>query len=141
VQGLPSIPEGFFQVACQQACPTESITFGDIRDPQSAVSLARTNQRSYLLLGYLNTRPRTSHLVRVANPNPSIRKPLDAIAAHHGAGGDHGEEQGGGHHDPEEGGEHRTGEGAHSFRVDPRRRTSDDGYALSLKVLGSGVHA
>jgi len=136
VQGLPSIPDGFFQVACQQACPTESITFGDIRDPESAVSKARTNQRSYLLLGYLATRPRTSHLMRVTNPNPAIRVPIDSIAQH-GHGGGHG---GDGHGDPG-GAEHGAGEGAHSYRVDPRRRSEDDGYALSLNVLGAGVHA
>ena len=136
VQGLASIPDGYFQSACQQACPTESIVFGDILDPLSKVSQTRSSQRSYLLLGYLNTRPRTSHLLRVSNPNPAILTPVDKIAAHgHGEGGE------GGH-----GAESPTGapaeQGAeHSFRVDPRRRTEDDGYALSLNVLGTGVHA
>jgi len=135
VQGLTAIPDGYFQVACEQACPTESIVFGDILDPASRVTATRTSQRSYMLLGYLNTRPRTSHLMRVTNPNPAILTPVDAIAAAHGGGAGHA---------PVEG-EHGVpaGEqgGGHSFRVDPRRRTEDRGYALSLNVLGTGAHA
>ncbi|MDQ7012699.1 MAG: TAT-variant-translocated molybdopterin oxidoreductase [Planctomycetota bacterium] len=134
VQGLDTIPEGYFQVACQQACPTESIVFGDILDPESAVTKTRTNQRSYLLLGYINTRPRTSHLMRINNPNPAITEPVDTIAAH--GGGEHDA----GHADPA--GEHGDPKDAHSFRVDPTRKFEDDGYALSLNVLsGNGAHA
>ncbi|HZW10300.1 MAG TPA: TAT-variant-translocated molybdopterin oxidoreductase [Phycisphaerales bacterium] len=138
VQGLETIPDGFVQVACQQACPTESIVFGNILDPDSAVSRTRTNQRSYLLLGYLATRPRTNHLIRVNNPNPAILAPVDALASHaHGGAEGHGDEEGHGGAPADDG--HQTGEGAHSFRVDPRRRARDEGYALSLKVLGTGV--
>jgi molybdopterin-containing oxidoreductase family iron-sulfur binding subunit len=138
VQGLSTIPDGYFQVACEQACPTGSIVFGNIIEPDSRVSKTRTSQRSYLLLGYLNTRPRTSHLMRVTNPNPAITTPVDAIAeAHHG--GDHGAGHapaGDGHDAPD------AGQGAeHGFRFDPRRRHDDAGYALSLNVLGTGVHA
>jgi molybdopterin-containing oxidoreductase family iron-sulfur binding subunit len=145
VQGLGRIPDGYFQVACQQACPTDSIVFGDILDTGSTVTKTRTNQRSYLLLGYINTRPRTSHLMRVNNPNPAITMPVDSIAAH-GHGGDHG-----GHHEDPLEGEHGGGnydptpdahDDGHSFRVDPARQIEDDGYALSLRVLGgNGVHA
>lgn len=141
VQGLGTVPEGYFQVACQQACPTESIVFGDIRNPESRVSQTRQNQRSYLLLGYINTRPRTSHLMRVNNPNPAITEPVDAIAAH-GHGGGHGGGHDDGHGDSQ--GDQHGGEShdAHSFRVDPTRQIEDDGYALSLRVLGgNGVHA
>lgn len=132
------MPDGYFQVACEQACPTESIVFGDILDPASRVAATRTSQRSYMLLGYLNTRPRTSHLMRVTNPNPAITTPVDAIAeAHHGGGDAGGHAPAGGDHAApagEQGGEH-------GFWVDPARRGEDRGYALSLNVLGTGVHA
>ena len=54
--------------ACQQACPAEAITFGDLNDPASQVSLARTNPRMYTMLAELNIRPRVSYLARVSNP-------------------------------------------------------------------------
>ncbi len=56
------IPEGAVQTACQGACPTRAITFGNLGDPNSAVSHARADDRNYALLGELNTRPRTSYL-------------------------------------------------------------------------------
>ncbi len=134
VAGLDGIPDGYFQVACEQACPTESIVFGDILQEDGRVAKTRTNQRSYLLLGYINTRPRTSHLMRVTNPNPAILEPVDTIALHHHSS----EHEGSGEH--EGNAEH---EAEQSFRIDPARKADDDGYALSLSVLGpaSGVHA
>jgi molybdopterin-containing oxidoreductase family iron-sulfur binding subunit len=72
LDGLDNIPEGFFQVACQQACPSNSITFGDTLDEKSQLFKMKTNARSYALLGYINTRPRTSHMLRLMNPNPNL---------------------------------------------------------------------
>ncbi len=97
LQDLKGIPDGFFEVACQQACPSESIVFGDISDPTSEASALRTHGRTYAMLGYLNTAPRTTYMVRLRNPNPRIRKPVeDPPALHHGEhGGDHGETSGG----------------------------------------------
>lgn len=58
--------------ACQQACPAEAITFGDLNDPGSKVSLARSNPRSYTMLAELNIRPRVSYLARVNNPSSNM---------------------------------------------------------------------
>ncbi|MFW5698085.1 MAG: 4Fe-4S dicluster domain-containing protein, partial [Fimbriimonadaceae bacterium] len=66
------IQDGEVITACQQACPSEAILFGDIRDTNSAVYKAKQDKRNYLLLEDLNTRPRTSHLTKLFNPNPRI---------------------------------------------------------------------
>ncbi len=61
-----SIADGEVVTACQSACPAEAITFGDIADPDSAVSRAKDDPRHYALLEHLGTRPRTTYLARVA---------------------------------------------------------------------------
>lgn len=61
-----------FKSACQQACPSESIVFGNINDPQSPVSKAKADARTYSSLAYLNTRPRVTYMARVRNPNPAM---------------------------------------------------------------------
>ena len=66
------IKDGEIVTACEQACPTKAIVFGNVADKESRVSKLRTDKRSYLLLEELNTRPRTSYLGRVRNPNPEI---------------------------------------------------------------------
>ncbi|MCX7799111.1 MAG: TAT-variant-translocated molybdopterin oxidoreductase [Fimbriimonadales bacterium] len=66
------IADGEVVTACQQACPSQAIVFGDISDPNSRVSQIKRNQRNYSLLGELNVRPRTTYLARVTNPNPEI---------------------------------------------------------------------
>lgn len=63
------VPDGTFETACQQACPTESIVFGNIQDPESEVTRLKQNDRDYSVLGYLNTRPRLTYLAKVRNPN------------------------------------------------------------------------
>lgn len=65
-------PLPLFKTACQQACPSESIVFGNINDPESAVSKAKKNSRTYTSLNYLNTRPRVTYLARIRNPNPAM---------------------------------------------------------------------
>ena len=66
------IRDGDVVTACQQACPTEAIVFGDINDPESRVTRLKAEPRNYGLLTELNTRPRTSYLARLRNPNPEI---------------------------------------------------------------------
>ncbi len=68
------IREGEVVTACQAVCPTGAIRFGDLRDPASGVSEARASPRNYRLLEELNTRPRTSYLARVRNPNPALEE-------------------------------------------------------------------
>jgi molybdopterin-containing oxidoreductase family iron-sulfur binding subunit len=76
------IAEGDVVTACQQACPSEAIVFGNIADKNSAVAKLRKDPRSYLLLEELQTRPRTSHLAKLRNPNPEI-KSAQSEEAHH----------------------------------------------------------
>jgi molybdopterin-containing oxidoreductase family iron-sulfur binding subunit len=80
-QGRP-IEDGEIQTACEQACPAEAITFGDINDPNSRVARAKADSRNYALLTELNTQPRTSYLARVRNPNPEMPAPPAAAGEH-----------------------------------------------------------
>ncbi len=62
------------QTACQQACPSEAIIFGDLNDKNSKVAKLRAEPRTYGLLAELNTRPRTTYVAAVSNPNPELEK-------------------------------------------------------------------
>jgi len=68
-----SIRDGEIVTACQSACPADAIVFGNINDPSSRVAKLKATSRDYGLLEELNTRPRTTYLARVRNPNPEIR--------------------------------------------------------------------
>ena len=113
------IPDGKLQTACQQACPVDAIVFGDINDPDSRVKARRDSTRSYLLLDYLNTLPRTTYEARLRNPNPAIRQPV-VDPFHHGDdhGGDHGD--------------------SHT-RAPARDPDREPGHIMSLGVLPTGA--
>ena len=64
------------ETACQEACPTDAITFGDLNNPESDVVKEKKNPRQYQLLSYLNTKPRLSYLGRVRNTNPRLEEAL-----------------------------------------------------------------
>jgi MoCo/4Fe-4S cofactor protein with predicted Tat translocation signal len=66
------IRDGEILTACQASCPTDSIVFGNINDPNSAVTALKKSTRNYATLEELNTRPRTTYLAAVRNPHPSL---------------------------------------------------------------------
>jgi len=68
------VRDGDIVTACQGACPAEAIVFGNVNDPGSRVSKLKAQSRNYGLLTDLNTRPRTTYLARVRNPNPEIHE-------------------------------------------------------------------
>jgi molybdopterin-containing oxidoreductase family iron-sulfur binding subunit len=66
--------DGEIQTACEQACPARAIVFGDVNDADSRVARRRAGPRGYALLAELNTRPRTTYLASVRNPNPRLSR-------------------------------------------------------------------
>jgi molybdopterin-containing oxidoreductase family iron-sulfur binding subunit len=58
--------------ACQAACPTRAIIFGNLNDPAGSATRAKASPRNYGVLADLNTRPRTTYLAKLRNPNPEI---------------------------------------------------------------------
>ncbi len=71
-EGNRPIGPNEIRTACQDACPTQAITFGDLNNLQSDVRRAHDNPRSYTLLEELNNHPRTKYLARVSNPHPAL---------------------------------------------------------------------
>jgi MoCo/4Fe-4S cofactor protein with predicted Tat translocation signal len=70
--GSPKPAEGAVKTACQQACPADAIYFGDLTNENSEVAKMKRNERNYQMLEELNTRPRTSYIAKLRNPNPVL---------------------------------------------------------------------
>ena len=118
------VADGDVVTACQSACPTRAIEFGDISDPSSAVSKKRKDDRSYGMLGQLNLKTRTEYLARVTNPHRRLMtaKQIDELENmeqphSHGHGGHHdsheeghGDHEGKHGHDDHKAEEHGAGE-------------------------------
>jgi Fe-S-cluster-containing dehydrogenase component len=68
------IKDGEIVTACEAACPSEAIVFGNANDPNSRVSKLRAQQRNYSILAELNARPRTTYLAAVRNLNPELEQ-------------------------------------------------------------------
>jgi len=71
-KGSRRVRDGEIQTACQQACPTQAIVFGDLNDKSSRVAQLQSEVRNYALLAELNTRPRTTYLAAIRNVNPEL---------------------------------------------------------------------
>jgi molybdopterin-containing oxidoreductase family iron-sulfur binding subunit len=71
--GAQRVRDGEVTTACAQACPSDAIVFGDMNDPKSRVAQLKKEPSNYALLEELNTRPRTTCLAVVRNPNPEIQ--------------------------------------------------------------------
>jgi molybdopterin-containing oxidoreductase family iron-sulfur binding subunit len=71
------VRDGEIVTACEAVCPAQAIVFGNINDPTSRDAKLKADKLNYGLLAELNTRPRTSYLAALRNPNPEITRNED----------------------------------------------------------------
>jgi molybdopterin-containing oxidoreductase family iron-sulfur binding subunit len=74
------VTDGEIVPACQSTCPSDAIAFGDLNDPKSRVSAWKRETTDYSLLGELNTRPRTTYLADIRNPNPALTNDAKGVS-------------------------------------------------------------
>ncbi len=116
------IRDGEVITACQAACASGAINFGDLTDPESRVSKKQALGRDYSMLAELNIRPRTQYLARIENPNAVLAEAMpqgvkgreDYDPATYGEGGHGGHGHGHGHDDHGDHGDSHNGEEATS---------------------------
>jgi MoCo/4Fe-4S cofactor protein with predicted Tat translocation signal len=70
-----TLRDGEVVTACQQVCPAQAIVFGNLRDPASRVSGEKASSRNYGILTEVGTRPHTTYMAKVRNPNPTLKEP------------------------------------------------------------------
>ncbi|MDX1930646.1 MAG: TAT-variant-translocated molybdopterin oxidoreductase [Pirellulaceae bacterium] len=85
-----NLEDGEIQTACQMACPSQAIVFGDLNDPNSRVSKIQKSERAYEMLSELNIKARTLYLARVRNTHQRLKTSDQLEVAHH-EHGDHSE--------------------------------------------------
>jgi molybdopterin-containing oxidoreductase family iron-sulfur binding subunit len=71
-EGREHVKDGEVVTACQGACPTQAIAFGDLNDAGSKVSTASASPRGYRMLEELNVKPRVTYLAKIRNKNPEL---------------------------------------------------------------------
>ena len=116
-----SIADGDVVTACQSACPTRAIEFGNVADPESIVSKKHADVRSYGMLGQLNVKPRTEYLARVRNPHKRLmtakqREDLVKFGEAHGGHDDHAHDDNG--HADHAGADHTDADHAHDDHME-----------------------
>ncbi|MEN9799236.1 MAG: hypothetical protein RL653_2932, partial [Pseudomonadota bacterium] len=79
-----AIPEKALVTACQQACPTQVFTFGNLKDASQEVTKRHADARRYDVLAELGTRPRVAYLARLHNPHPELAPKTEGGTKHHG---------------------------------------------------------